>query len=122
MFRANKGKETKKKKKRKEIAATGWLQKDKRDEETGRKDRGGKGASERASERRKEWRERLVKERRRKGRWWGARGRSGWSRFRTERRRSESERNRLDRANSVVTLNYKCNGFFLPVSVFEPHT
>lgn len=57
----------------------------------------------------------MVKERRRKGRWWGARGRSGWSRFRTERRRSESERNRLDRANSVVTLNYKCNGFFLPV-------
>lgn len=90
MFRANKGKGVKEEEK---VAGTGWLQKDKR--EKGWKNRDGK--RRRASERRrKEW---CKRERERaavgaKGRG----GRSGWSRFEMERRRSESEWNRLDRA------------------------
>lgn len=83
MFRANKGKGVKEEEK---VAGTGWLQKDKGEKRW--KNRDGK-------------RRRASRKERGKGRRWGAKGRggrSGWSRLEMERRRSESEWNRLDRA------------------------
>lgn len=83
MFRANKGKGVKEEEK---VVGTGWLQKDKGEKRW--KNRDGK-------------RRRASRKERGKGRRWGAKGRggrSGWSRLEMERRRSESEWNRLDRA------------------------